>query len=228
MIEELHFVENLNGSILDQYLANGWYRMGPFMFTTQEVDLKDDVYKVLWLRYNAQHVAHTKMHRSIFRLNKNFTVAIKKLVINSEIEELYSNYRQHIDFDISETLADNLYKNIIDESPLKNVFNSMVIEVRDNNVLIAAGIFDDGQNSIAGIVNFYNPLYKKYSLGKYLMLLKLHYVKETFKEYYYPGYIVIDYPKFDYKLFLGKAHAEIWQQNIWQPYTNHTTINKVI
>jgi leucyl-tRNA---protein transferase len=218
MIDALHFVENLDGAILDHYLANGWYRMGPFMFTSHTIDMEDNAYRVLWLRYKAQHIRLNKTHHDIYKRNKNFTVAIKKLVITDELEQLYNNYRQHIRFEISETLEESLYRNLADQTPLPNVFNSMVIEVRADKVLIAAGIFDIGNNSIAGIVNFYNPQYKKYSLGKYLMLQKLNYAQQTFKEYYYPGYIVIDYPKFDYKLFLGKTQAEIWKHNNWQPY----------
>ncbi len=223
MIEALHFVENLDGAILDHYLANGWYRMGPFMFTSHTIDMEDSAYSVLWLRYKAQHITLTKAHLSMYKLNKNFTVSIKKLSITNELEQLYQHYRQYINFEISETLTDSLYRNIADLTPLANVFNSMVIEIRDHNVLIAAGVFDIGDNSIAGIVNFYNHNYKKYSLGKYLMLQKLNYAQQTYKEYYYPGYIVIDYPKFDYKLFLGKAQAEIWKHNNWQPYSSHHT-----
>ncbi|MEJ7659632.1 MAG: hypothetical protein WKG07_08390 [Hymenobacter sp.] len=47
------------------------------------------------------------------------------------------------------------------------------MEVRAEGHLIAAGIFDQGTRSLAGIVNFYDPDYRKYSLGKYLMLYEI-------------------------------------------------------
>ena len=69
-----------------------------------------------------------------------------------------------------------------------NVYDTAMIEVRDQGKLIAAGIFDKGRQSIAGILNFYHPGYNKYSLGKYLMLLKIDYAIAHSKQWYYPGY----------------------------------------
>ena len=59
-------------------------------------------------------------------------------------------------------------------------------------------------------MNFYNPFYRARSLGKYLMLLKINYAIETGKIYYYPGYIVRGFPKFDYKLFPDQDATEFY------------------
>ena len=41
---------------------------------------------------------------------------------------------------------------------------------------------------------------KKYSLGFYTMLLEIDFGIKSGAEYYYPGYVVPNYFKFDYKL----------------------------
>ena len=80
--------------------------------------------------------------------------------------------------------------------------------VYDGDQLIAAGYFDLGDTAAASILHFFDPQYARYSLGKYLILLTIEYLKDQGYEYYYPGYVVEGLPKMDYKLFLGKEEAE--------------------
>src|SRR5204863_6789315 len=116
--------------------------------------------------------------------------------ITDELEELYTLYRTSADFDPPQSEEEYLFL-AIDH----NIYDSYLVEIRDNGKLIAAGIFDNGEKTIAGIMNFFHPAYKKYSLGKYLMLLKIDHAIEMGKLWYYPGYIARGYLKFDYKLF---------------------------
>ena len=100
--------------------------------------------------------------------------------------------------------------------------NSFTATVRTFSLtLIAAGILDRGRRAIAGIINFYDPAYKKYGLGKYLVLLKYFYCVQQNIPWYYPGYYSPTYPKFDYKLFLDKNATEVFrrEQQDWLPYT---------
>jgi arginine-tRNA-protein transferase len=66
------------------------------------------------------------------------------------------------------------------------------------------GFFDIGQTSAAGIASFYDPAYKKFSLGKYLIYLKIEYCKKIGLQFFYPGYFVPGYSLFDYKLSIGE------------------------
>jgi leucyl-tRNA---protein transferase len=58
-------------------------------------------------------------------------------------------------------------------------------------------------------MNFYHPDYKKFSLGKYLMMLKIELGQRKNLSWYYPGYIVYKRPEFDYKLFVNKNTVEV-------------------
>ena len=101
-----------------------------------------------------------------------------------------------------------------------HTFNTEVIKITDKNELIAAGLFDKGSNSISGAMNFYNPEYRKFSLGKYLMLEKINYCLRNGIEYYYVGNIVPGIPKLDYKLFVDKNAVEVYDMTTgnWVPY----------
>jgi arginine-tRNA-protein transferase len=95
-----------------------------------------------------------------------------------------------------------------------------MIRIFDGGKLIGVGVFDVGKNSIAGIKNYFHPDYKKYSLGKLLVLLKAEFCLQNSIKWYYPGYIVPGYAKFDYKLFLNKDQTEIYsiENDAWSTF----------
>lgn len=211
----IYYPEYLSAEQLDAFLSKGWYRMGQGIFTINYLVKDDSIYRVYWLRYYLLKASFGKTQQKIKAINGRFTTSIQHLQITDELEALYALYKTGIDFDAADSVHYWIYM-----EQTRNIYNTQVIEIRDNNVLIAAGIFDLGSNSIAGIMNFYDPAYKKYSLGKYLMLLKMEYAKTLGMQWYYPGYIVYGYPKFDYKLFADKTAAELFipELNAWVNY----------
>jgi arginyl-tRNA--protein-N-Asp/Glu arginylyltransferase len=95
-----------------------------------------------------------------------------------------------------------------------DVFDTHCVRIYDENKLIAMGLFDKGKVSIASILNFFDPHYSKYSLGKYIILLIIEKMKEWGMFCYFPGYIVAGKPKFDYKLFLGEEAAKYMNKEL--------------
>ncbi|MDZ4793635.1 MAG: arginine-tRNA-protein transferase [Bacteroidota bacterium] len=221
MINDIHFPEELSANELDEYLARGWYRMGQVIFTTNYIVYEELLYRVWWLRYSIPAIQFSKTHQKILAANRHFSVIIKPFRVTEEIEALYAVYKSSLIFEPSETVNHFLF-----DGGSGNIYDTGIIEIRDHQQLIAAGIFDKGHISIAGIMNFYHPDYKKYSLGKYLMLLKIRYANAMGKAWYYPGYIVDGNPRFDYKLFIGKTIAGIWspEYNNWMEYTSNRQV----
>jgi arginyl-tRNA--protein-N-Asp/Glu arginylyltransferase len=201
----VYYPEQLTGEELDIFLEKGWYRMGQSIFTTHFIILNETIYRVYWLRYDLRKIKPSNETKRIIKLNRGFDSCIKPFELTDELESLFTLYKTAIDFEPAQSIRFWLHG----DQPV-NVFDTEIVEIRDNGKLIAAGIFDKGNQSIAGILNFYHPDYKKYSLGKYLMLLKIHYALSNEKTIYYPGYIVKDYPRFDYKLFVDPDSAEIY------------------
>ena len=211
----IYYPDKLSPAQLDTFLAKGWYRMGQGIFTTNYILQEGKFYRVYWLRYNLLTWSMSKSSQKIWNANKRFTTEIVPLQITEELEELYTLYKTSLDFEPASSVASWLF-----DQHLSNVYDSWLVEVRDEGRLIAAGIFDKSKKSIAGILNFYNPSYGKSSPGKYLMLVKICAAKERKVLWYYPGYIVNGYPKFDYKLFAGKENSEIYipELNEWRFY----------
>jgi arginyl-tRNA--protein-N-Asp/Glu arginylyltransferase len=204
------------GEMLDYYLSQGYYRMQQDLFTCRFLPRDGQLNTVHWLRIVLPQVQYGPKQRRLLRLNERFSVTVKPFRLTDEYEALYARYRQNLDFDTSATLEALLL-----DGATHTVFRTEIVEVRDQNQLIAAGILDTGSDSIAGIVNFYEPAYHKHSLGKYQLLLKTEHARRQQKAYYYPGYLVHGDPKFDYKLFACLAATEVFDalNSQWLPFS---------
>ncbi len=215
----IHYPESMPGALLDDYLARGWYRMQQTIFTTDIIIKNDLVIPVFWLRLVLKRYKHAKGSKKIRELNKDFSVTVTNGAITTEAEELYQLYRSSVNFDVSETIQDYLVGEAI-----STIYHTRCIEVRDEGRLIAAGFFDEGADSLAGILNIYHPDYKQKSLGKYLMLLKIEYALQHQKQFYYTGYISTVISKFDYKLFPDKESTEVYLSTSkqWVPWLSVT------
>lgn len=206
------------GKLLDDYLAEGYYRMLHTVFTTHHTQLnaESDALPVFWLRAPVHNINESKTALAIRKKCEGFTVACSTASITDETELLYNLYHSAIDFNTSGSCYACMH-----DSNMDDPFDSRVIEIRDGSTLIAAGYFDLGSNSITGILNFYHPAYKKYSLGKYLMLQKTDWARANNITWYYTGYICIGNTKFDYKLFPDANAIEVFLpvERIWMPFT---------
>jgi leucyl-tRNA---protein transferase len=203
MLAQVHFPNTLQGEELDRYLAEGWFRMGQTIFTTNFLNFKQQYYSAVWLRVVLNQCNLDTSHAKLEKLNRKFNVQISEAKIDQERENLFSRYRQQVSFEPSSSIQSLLFGRA-----QTNIFNTLEITVRDEGRLIACGFFDLGKRSTAGITSFYNPDYKKYSLGKFLIFQKIEYSKKAGFEFFYPGYFVPGYKPFDYKL---KIHAEAQQ-----------------
>jgi leucyl-tRNA---protein transferase len=209
--------ESLSGTELDLYLSLGWYRMRQSIFTSSHVEL-GGIYRVHWLRYGIANLKDRISHKRIRNRNRYFRFTIEDYVsIGAEYAALHAQYRATIDFDGAWSIEECLFGA---KQTDVNIFNSKVISVFDDTKLIAAGYFDVGAKTAASILHFYDPAYGKYSLGKYLILLTLDYLKSRHYEFYYPGYVVEGLNKMNYKLFLGKENAEYFDPETisWKPF----------
>jgi arginine-tRNA-protein transferase len=202
---------------LDQMLSARYYRMQHFMFTTNDTSLgtEETIIPVFWLRTIVKQCCINNSANTILKRCSGFSVIVQPAYVDDEVEWLYDLYKEHVPFSVSPSCTDYLHMDF-----LPNPFESMMIQVRDKDRLIAAGYFDKGQQSIAGIMNIYHPHYKSFSLGKFLILQKLQYAALQEISYYYTGYISPGSIRFDYKTFPDPAAVEVLlpDQQLWVRY----------
>lgn len=197
--------DSLSDSELDLFLSLGWYRMHQHIFTCSHL-LQEIPYVVHWLRYPLTEIKNHPSHKRIRKRCKPFRHTIETFnEIPDTHEALYTCYRQAINFDG----ADSIHQCLFGETEgTQNIFKTKCISVFDGEKLIAGGYFDVGENSATSILHFFDPHYKNYSLGKYLMLLTVDYLQSAGYTFYYPGYLLAGNPKMNYKLFIGKEATQ--------------------
>lgn len=203
MFAKVQSPQKITPEELDDYLHHGWFRMGQTIFTTNFLNFKNNFYSAIWLRLDLARYEADHTQEKLFKRNAHFHVTIRPAQVSAAHEILYEKYKSSLSFEPSASLKALLFG----RSPYQ-IFNTQEVNVYDGDKLIAAGFFDLGKNSAAGISSFYDPEYKKYSLGKYLIYQKIHFCKQQGLRYFYPGYFVPGYSFFDYKLGIGNPVLE--------------------
>lgn len=199
---------------LDAYLSQGWYRMGQTVFTTHFLCFGRTFYSALWVRLALDGYRFRKSLRKIIRKNKSeFHTEVRKAALSTEKEKLYQRYRAYF----SGMLAPSLKDSLLDGEDF-NIFNTYEVSVYDKGQLVALSYFDIGRESAASIIGIFHPDYKKYSLGFFTMLMELEFCLEKGLKYFYPGYVVPGYPRFDYKLRIGAVDYFDLTTDRWIPY----------
>src|SRR6185437_11696852 len=213
MIQSFRFPSKLLPGELDNYLSAGWYRMAQCVFTTDFVEMNGLQYNAIWLRINIKTYQPSMTIEKLEKRNRHFRLEIIPFVYNEMYESLYTKYISSVNGERSKTLTDFLF-----DYSNNNIFNSMAIHLYDGESLVGAGIFDIGKKSAAGISSFFDPAYKKYSIGKYLIYKKVEFCKQNGFDFFYPGYFVPGIKFFDYKLKIGTGSLEFFnmQKKQWK------------
>jgi len=220
MLAELYYPENsLKGQELDKYLERGWFRMGQAIFTTNFLKFNGLMYSSIWLRIELLKFKPSKTQQKLQKLNAKFRIEISPSVtLSSEHLTLFNKYKNYVPFDAASSLTHLLY-----DDKLNNIFDSYEVCIYDQQKLIACGFFDLGKDTSMGITCFYDPDYQKYSLGKYLIFLKIDFSQKKGMSYFYPGYFAPNYPMFDYKLDLARPFLEFLDlaTSQWKPFDEY-------
>lgn len=214
MLAELYYPSSIEPKDLDAHLEDGWFRMGQAIFTTNFLKFKEIVYSAIWLRIDLRTFEPSNTQQKVRKLNSKFTVEIREAYIDDTKELLFERYQNHVSFDPAPNLQQLLYGH-----GANDIYETLEICIYDGSKLIACGFFDLGSSTSAGISCFYDPDYKKHSLGKYLMYLKMDFSKQRGLDFFYLGYFAPGYPLFDYKLDLSRKSLEYLDlvTDVWLP-----------
>jgi arginyl-tRNA--protein-N-Asp/Glu arginylyltransferase len=201
MFVEVHTPQQLTGQELDAYLERGWFRMGQTIFTTNFAHVQDRMLSTIWLRVQLFEYERDVAHTKLLSRNSRFITRIKHAELTEDKEVLYARYREMLSF----TVSDSLHHLLLGKGDGSSIYNTYEVTLYDQDKLVGCGFFDLGGNSAQGIVSFYDPEYKKYSPGKYLIYSKIQFCKDLGLQYFYPGYFVPGNPFFDYKLKIARS-----------------------
>lgn len=194
--------------------------MSHTIFTVNILRRENDLVNTIWLRHPLREWHPGSTYKKLKKRNAAFRVEVDRLLISQEHTDLFKVYRAHQFLDTDADLRQSLFG-----PAASSPFDSWMINCYDGDKLVAAGVFDRGEKAAAGIVSFYDPQYENFSLGKYLIYLKMLFCKEEGLEFYYPGYIMTGTPNFDYKHSIGGTATEFFQLSTgsWLPWKEFTS-----
>lgn len=201
----------------DSAWARGWFRMRQHLFTTHFLGFDRNFYSAVWLRVDLSRWLVDTKFQSLRKLNRSFELEFRRMDVRGpsmEHEVLYQKYRRSLEFEPAPTLRDLLFG-----EERKAAFPTWEVNLYDDE-LIASGVFDVGGQAAAGIVCYYHPDYRKYSLGKYLIYAKMDWCRARELDWFYPGYVAPGQPRFDYKLDIGTDAIEYLELStgLWRRY----------
>lgn len=204
---------HLSPDDLDEYLRQGWFRIGQAMMTCRVVQFDGELRPAIWTRLPIATHRFGKGTRRVLQKNgTRFRVEIGAVRLDDEHEELYQRYRDVARGERSSSLWDFLYGD-----SEHNVFDTREVRVFDGKRLVAFSWFDRGRSSVQSLIGVYEPEYARHSLGFYTMLLEVQYAAEQRLRHHYPGYVLRGDPAMDYKLRLGNVEfLDPWTQ-VWKP-----------
>lgn len=207
--------QDLSGNEYDRLLETGWYRMGLSVFTCDFIDFNNRYYRTIWLRYDLNEPIFGKTWHKLLARNKRFRLTFSAATLSEEQAFLFRKYRNAMAFEPAKSIENLLFDGLDDSySP----FNTMQVLVWDNDCLIGCSYFDLGEEAAAGISAFYDPEYKEYSLGIFMIYCQMMYVQQLGFRFYYPGYFIPHYTHFDYKLRIAKKAQYYWhpEEKKWE------------
>ena len=106
--DDLALVAPVTGSLLDDYLAKGFYRYRQLLFTTFYIEYHGMLHDVFWLRTHVPNIILSSSAQKILKQNKRFSYTISPLQITEEMEELFALYREYVTFEHAQSVHDNL------------------------------------------------------------------------------------------------------------------------
>jgi arginine-tRNA-protein transferase len=187
------------------------------LFTTHFLEFGRRFHSAVWLRVRLAGLESDRTFTALKKRNRAFRAEFGPAPASGPTiaqEALYRIYRDSVAFEPAPTLRDLL---LGDES--HSSFPTWEVALYDGERLVAGGFFDRGRRGAAGIVSYYDPAYRKHSLGKYLIYLKMEFCREKGLDYFYPGYLAPGEPRFDYKRAVGAPGLEYFDLGVddWLP-----------
>jgi arginine-tRNA-protein transferase len=210
---EYSYPRSLSQAALDRYLRQGWFRTGQGLFRFQVLYIEGQVYSVVNVRLPLRSYEPGKALRRLLRRNRQrFRLEWGPAESGGEREDLFQQMKGRFKGFLAPTLQE-----FLSNGREGSIFGTRELRVYEGSRLVAVSFFDEGKESAAGLLGLYSPDYASSSLGLYTMLEEVCRARDEGKKFYYPGYILKNYPQFDYKLRLGPMQFMPPQGGHWQP-----------
>ena len=150
----------------------------------------------LAVRTLAQEFRPSSSQRRVLKVNQDIIMVEKSALATEEQYDLFSKYQKfrHTDGDMA-TMDYYSYQALIEETSVQ----TFILEFRVLDHLVGACIVDQMADGLSGVYSFFDPTYKKRSLGTLIVLNLVTLANNLCLPYVYLGYWVSGSKKMAYK-----------------------------
>jgi arginyl-tRNA--protein-N-Asp/Glu arginylyltransferase len=216
----LHWISasSLQYAQYDELLSQGWFRSTDQMYQADLICIGEGLYSAQHIRLNVSKWVAKKSHRKIIKKLMGYRVVFREAHFTQRHQELYELQSKRFQ---SFVLRDpsGLFHN-----PGCVGFRTMEVAIYSGDQLIAFSLFDVGFKAMASLLCCYDPGFAHLSLGVATMLFEIQYAGEHGISLYYPGYVLDEPTRMDYKLSLGNfeflQNHDQWKECILKPASN--------
>ena len=158
---------------------------------------------------------YSESFKRVLKKNKGLKIKVINSKSNKKNYELFQKYLKfkHKNAEM-EKMSYLDYRTMLEVTPSK----TKLLEIYNNNNIVGAVLFDIYINSISAIYSYYDPKYKKSSLGTFLILNLIKLSKKKNKKYLYLGHYIKQCKKMSYKIKFKPI--EILLNNKWKIIEN--------
>ena len=207
--------ETLSGAELDQYLADGWYRIGQTMMTCSAILINGALRSTVWTRVPTMEFEFRKSLRRLRSKNRRrFRVEFRDAGIDDEREEVYQRYIASVDGH----RAPDLYAFRFGDRPEVELFETKEVAFFEGDELVGFSWFDVGDDSVQSLLGAFDPRVSKHSVGFHSMLEEIAFARETGRSFFYSGYVLPGDASMDYKLRTGHVYFMDDRSGAWRPW----------
>jgi arginine-tRNA-protein transferase len=218
MHSRIRHPERVSQTELDDYLKAGWRCTGQAIYTSHFMrfppEKEGQIFSTMPTRLPLRDYHFSKSLKKLHRkVHQNFKVtAGMPLVWDEEMERVHNAYQATFP---DRPLADIEVYQRTPDGPF--TFDTRCVKVYAEEKLVAFSVFNLGAESLYSSQGIYAPQWGKYSLGFFTMLEEIDYARQSGRAYFYPGYVVPDYPEFDYKKRVGELEYFLLHLQKWAP-----------
>jgi len=194
----------------DELLSQGWFRGTDQMYQADLICIGEGLFSARHIRLDVSQWVPRKSHRKILKKLNSYRIVFREAIFTRRHQELYDLQSARFQ---SFVLRDpsGLFHN-----PSWMGFRTMEVAIYLGNEFIAFSLFDVGFKAMASLMCCYDPTFGHLSLGVATMLYEIQYAQEHGIYWYYPGYVLDEPTRMDYKLTLG--NFDFLQSNLqWKP-----------
>ncbi|MFD2166790.1 arginyltransferase [Thalassotalea euphylliae] len=147
------------------------------------------------IRVRVPDFTPSKSQKRLYKKNKNYSIRIT----DQSAEHYYELYERYINTLHQDGAMYPATREQYQGFVFSSVCHFVFLEIYDGEKLVSVAVTDVLPSALSAVYTFYDPDYRKQSMGMFSILCQLEYAKKINKPYLYLGYQIDECQKMNYK-----------------------------